>query len=248
MESLSPRELVAAVCPKINDAGWAFYFVPATIARGEEIGLDVLSFYVLGRGGVLGDVDWQLVQSAFGYFKPSLIEATWEAARAKVSPREAAAAYIECCHAHGRLKLGDVEGLDGFNEAAAAVNDAAAIEGLTLYAGIKKFPLAEDAPARAMQLVTTLRELRGSAHLVANIANGVRPLEAHYGKRPEMLAMFGWDEAEAPELTDEVQARRKAAEATTDEIVLPAFSVLDEGQRQAMSAGMENIAEALARP
>ena len=78
---MNPEELVAVACPKISDMGWAFYFVPDTVARGEELGLDVVSFYVLGRGGVLGDVESTVIASAFGYFNPTLVAAMWDAAR-----------------------------------------------------------------------------------------------------------------------------------------------------------------------
>ncbi|MGH9172111.1 MAG: SCO6745 family protein [Acidimicrobiales bacterium] len=242
---MTAQELMDDVCPKIKDNGWAFYFVPETVAKGEELGLDSVTFYVLGRGGVLGDVDWQLVQSAFGYFKPSLIRDTWLAGTAKVAPRDAAAAYMECCREHGRRKLAGLDGLDAFNDAAAAVNEAAPIEGLALYAGIKSFALAGDAPARAMQLVTTLRELRGSVHLLAILASGLNPLEAHYSSRPEALRMFGWDTDEAPSLTDRHRSRMGAAEELTDSLVLPAYSVLDERGTRAMVDGMAAIEAAL---
>ena len=50
-------ELVHQTSGLIGAAGAAFYFAPATIARGQELGLDRVQFYGLGRGGVLGDVE-----------------------------------------------------------------------------------------------------------------------------------------------------------------------------------------------
>ena len=102
---MTPEETVAAACPKIGDLGWAFYFEPETLARGKELGLGGLRFYVIGRGGVLGDVEATVVRSAFGYFEPALVEKLWTEALEKVAPRVAARAYMECCAAFGRSRL-----------------------------------------------------------------------------------------------------------------------------------------------
>ncbi|MEO7397004.1 MAG: hypothetical protein ABIW84_00415, partial [Ilumatobacteraceae bacterium] len=177
-------ELIEAACPIIRDTGWAFYFAPATLARGTELGLDFVQFYVMGRGGVLGDVEANAVWSAFGYFNPTLIAGAWKAGREIVAPRAAGREYMECCANHGREMLSSVENLDAFVAAAEAVNDAADSTGLALYAAISAEPLAADAPARAMQLLTVLREFRGSAHLLALRATGVDSKTAHFISRP----------------------------------------------------------------
>jgi len=246
--TMTAEELVKAVCPKIRDNGWAYYFVPETIARGAKMGIDVLTFYVLGRGGVLGDVDWQVVHSAFGYFNPDLIRDAWNSGREKVSPPDAGRAHLECCHALGRAKLAGVEGLEAFCEAAGAVNDAAKtrLEALSLYSAYAARPLPDDAPARAMQLVSVLREFRGSAHLVAVVASGLTAKQAHYISRPAMMQMFGWSEGDVPEVGDEHRRRAEAAEALTDELVLPAYSVLDGTGGASLLTGMEAIERALA--
>jgi hypothetical protein len=228
---MTEEELVQAVAPKIGALGSAFYFVPETLAQGERLGLDPFRFYFLGRGGVLGDVSWQVVASAFGYFKPSLVEHMWETGRASVAPSVAGREHLECCRAFGRAKLGGVEGLEGFCEAAEAVAKAADPAGLALFAGIVAHPLPDDPPARAMQLVAVLRELRGSAHLVAVLASGLSPKVAHFLKRPDFFETFGWSADERPEPTEEDRRRLEAAEAVTDRLVLPAFSVLDAQAR-----------------
>ena len=97
-----------------------------------------------------------------------------------------------------------------------------------------------------MQLVAILREFRGSAHLIAVRASGLTTKQAHFSKRPNDVAMFGWTPEDAPPLGDEVSAKMKAAERLTDEIVLPAYSVLDETQRTALLDGARAIKAALA--
>ncbi len=243
---MTPEELVAAACPKINAMGWAFYFVPETGARAEELGLDVFSFYALGRGGVLGDVEPAVVASAFGYFNPTLVATMWNAARAVMAPRDAGRAYMECCAAFGRSRFGHLDGLDAFCAAAGAVNDAADPVALALYAGIAAEPLADDLPARAMQLVTVLREFRGGVHLVALRASGLDAKTAHHIHRPDDGAMFGWSEEDAPTITDADRALWTEAEKLTDRLVLPAYSVLDDAGRLALLAGLEAMEKALA--
>jgi hypothetical protein len=245
---VTPEATIAEACPKIRDLGWAFYFAPETLARGTELGLDGLRFYVIGRGGVLGDVEAPVIHAAFGYFEPSLIERMWTSAREKVAPRVAARAFMQCCAEFGRARLGAVVDLEEFCAAAGAVNDAADPVGLALYSGISCEPLAPDAPARAMQLVTVLRELRGSAHLIAIRAAGLDAKTAHFIRRPADVGMFGWNDADAPEITEAEVAMLADADAITDRLVLPAYAVLDEAGRDALVTGLDRIATALETP
>ena len=239
-------ELIAATSPLLRDNGWAFYFTPETRAKGAELGLDGFQFYFLGRGGVLGDVEPAVVSAAFGYFKPSLVAHVWNAGRAIASPRDAGRAFMACCADHGRAKLAGVEGLAEFVAAAEQVNAAADPDGLSLYAATAAEPLADDLPARAMQLVTILREHRGSAHLIALRAVGLDTRTAHHAKRPGDGKTFGWAEDEAPLVDDAVQAKMAEAEALTDRIVGPAFAVLDEAGQQAFVSGLQRLCAALA--
>lgn len=242
---ISTDELLDRACPVIRDNGWAYYFVPGTVARGEELGLDGASFYVMGRGGVLGDVEWQVVHSAFGYFNPELVKAVWNAGREKIAPRQAGREYLACCQAFGRERLSDTPGLEAFCAAAGAVNAAAEVPGLTLYAAAAAEPLPTDPPALAMQLMSVLRELRGSAHLLAIVASELTPKEAHYLQRPDFMGMFGWPEGDVPEVTEEHRRRLEAAEALTDRLVAPAYSVLDDDGRRALLDGLDGIVAAI---
>ena len=234
-------ELMSTACPLIGGLGAAFYFAGPTLRKGTELGLDPVQFYVMGRGGVLGDVEAVSVHSAFGYFNPAMVESAWNAGRAVIAPRDAARAHFASAAEHGRAHYAGVEGLDAFVEAAGAVNDAADPSGLALYAGYAAEPLADDAPARAQQLMTVLRELRGSAHLVALRCVGVDTRTAHFVKRPNDVALFGWSAADAPEITDATHAAMAEAEALTDRMVAPAYSVLDESGAAALIAGLHAI-------
>ena len=74
------RDVIHAVAGKTADIGSSFYFQPETVASARELGLDGFRFYFLGRGGVLGDVDADVVHSAFGYFHPSVVARMWDSA------------------------------------------------------------------------------------------------------------------------------------------------------------------------
>ncbi|MPY93588.1 MAG: hypothetical protein GEV08_11155 [Acidimicrobiia bacterium] len=243
---MTPDKLVNTVSPKFQALGGAFYFHPDTLARGKELGLDGFRFYVLGRGGVLGDVESRVVTSAFGYFNAPLVDKLWNSAKAKVEPRQAAREYLACGHALARTKLADTAGLDAFCAAAEAVVAAADPGALALFAGISAEPLPDDAPARAYQLTSVLREHRGSAHLAAVRAVGLSPKVAHTIKRPTDVANFGYGPEEVPEITDEDRARHARAEEITNLIEAPAYGVLDDAGATALAAGVDGIEAAFA--
>jgi hypothetical protein len=218
--------------------------IPTRWLRGKELGLDGFRFYALGRGGVLGDVEADVVASAFGYFEPGLVAKIWNSARVVMSPREAALAHLECNAALGRQVFADLEGLDAYADAAAAVVAALDVSALTLFAGVRSMPVPDDAPARAIHQAVLLREMRGSAHLVAVRAAGLPSAVAHAIKRPGDVQTFGW--SEAPLVTDADRAALARAESITDEILAPAFAVLDDAAAEALLRGTHAMHAALA--
>lgn len=241
-------ELVAKACPRIGALGPAYYFTHETLAVGREHGLDGYRFYFLGRGGVLGDVEPAVVTSAFGYFNPSLVAKMWTTGleRTNLRPRDLGRLYLRCGHDFGRRHLRDVVGLDEFCEAASAINDAADPAGLALYSAFAAEPLPDDAPARAMHLVTVLRELRGSAHLLAvRATEGIDPFTAHGIRRPNAWSLFGYADGTQPVATDGQRAALAAADELTDRLVAPAFDVLDADKRAAFVEVLAAMQQAL---
>jgi hypothetical protein len=239
-------ELVADACPRIGALGSAFYFTPETVERGKELGLDGFRFYFLGRGGVLGDVEPAVVQSAFGYFEAELVTKMWNSARerASVSAREAGRAYVAASQDFGRRHFAGLGGLETFCGAAESVIAGVNPAGLALYAALSAEPLAADVPARAMQLVTVLRELRGSIHLLAVVAGGVSPMVAHYYQRPTDFTTFGYAEDDVPTLTDEIEAMMASVDGHTDRLMCQAFGVLDETGRTSLADGVAQMVQA----
>lgn len=239
---MTPVEIMRAT-DAIGSIGAAFYFHPDTLARGKEAGLDGFRFYVLGRGGVLGDVEPAVVHGAFGYFHPGLIAKMWTTAAEKVAPREAARMYHECAHELGRSALADVEGLDGFVDAVSQIIDSVEGASLPLFTAMRAEPVPEDAPAAAMHQAMVLRELRGSVHLLALVAQGLDSAKAHAIKRPDDVTVFGYETA--PDVTDDDRATWQRAEDMTDQLLVPAYATLSDTQAAALVTGTAAIAAAL---
>lgn len=240
---MTPEALVSATASKVNNLGALYYFHPDTVAHGkEELGLDGFRFYVLGRGGVLGDVESPVVAAAFGYFTPAVIDKVWTSAKEKVAPLDAATAAFACNAKIGRAGLADVE-LGAFCEAAEQVVADVNPAGLQLYAGIAAAPLPDDLAGRAMQLAVCHRELRGSAHLAAVVAAGVHPSAAHAIRRPNDVATFGWPEDLT--VTDADRANLARADEMTNEMSHSHYASLSADQRAAFAAGIEAMGQAL---
>jgi len=240
--AMQPTEIMRATEP-IGSIGAVFYFHPDTLATGKEAGLDGFRFYVLGRGGVLGDVEPGVVHAAFGYFQTGLIDKIWNSAKARMAPRDAARLYVECGHRLGRAKFSGIDGLDGFVEAATQVVSQVEGASLPLFAAVRSEPVPSDAPAAAIHQAMVLRELRGSTHLLALTSCGVATPVAHAIRRPDDVAIFGYDEA--PEVTDADRANWHRAEVLTDELLTPAYASLSDVQATALVNGTAMMARAL---
>ncbi|MEO1064288.1 MAG: hypothetical protein AAFZ07_22950 [Actinomycetota bacterium] len=242
---MDATDFAAAAGAPLNAAGAAFYFHPDTLARGKELGLDGFRFYALGRASVLGDVAPEVVQAAFGYFHVDLIAKIHGSAKEVIAPSEVAPVYHECSADFGRKHFAEVEGLEGFCAGAEAIIAAQPPAGLSLYAAWAAAPRAEDVSGRASQLASVLRELRGSAHLVAVLASGLTDQQAHFLKRPDDYTTFGW--SDPPEIDDSHRAAMDAAEELTNRMLAPAFSAVPESDRAAFVAACEGLRAASGR-
>ncbi|MGD9792277.1 MAG: hypothetical protein AB7V43_02250 [Acidimicrobiia bacterium] len=233
-----------AVGGRINATGARFMFAKSTRALMTGLGINnPIAAYVCGRGGVLGDVAAEVVESAFGFMHPEMIATNWAEGTAIASARSASDAYREGCFVFGRETLGDIDGIDEFAALAERVIDAAPLAGLALFAGWKAEPRPSDGPARAALALQTLRELRGSAHLVGIVAVGLEPKLAAAVKSPGNLKMFGWGELTADGAS--LQPQLDAAEDITDVIVGPAFATLSSTEQARFDAVLTAIADKL---
>src|SRR5690606_12848752 len=71
-----------ATATAVSTVGSHFMLDAATYGRGAELGFQGIDFYVTGRGGVLGDVDADVVSATFGFFEPGQVRTLWDQGRA----------------------------------------------------------------------------------------------------------------------------------------------------------------------
>ncbi len=240
---MKPVEIMRAT-EAIGSIGAVFYFHPDTHDRGSEAGLDGFRLYFLGRGGVLGDVEPEVVASAFGYFNPTVLAKMWNSGKARIAPRDAARLFHECAHSLGRQMFSDVAGLDGFVRSASQVIAAQRADSLALFAAMKAEPVPADTPAAAMHQAMVLREMRGSVHLLALAAVGLESPVAHAIKRPNDVKMFGYEAA--PVVTDDDVTKWNEAEALTDKLLTDAYAGLTDDAAHALISGTNAMHAALA--
>lgn len=173
-----------------------FMLHPETFADSVAAGYDdPFAGYVAGRGGVLGEATGTAVSAVFAIFEPNFLTTLWDAGVAVHGAAGAAELYWEQAAGFGRKYLTGADGLARIAALGEKIIATTPPAGVPLYAGWRSMPLAGDAPARALQVMFILRELRGGVHLNALTVSGVTPIEAHMlNKGYEYAKRFGWPE------------------------------------------------------
>ncbi|MVU82505.1 hypothetical protein GPX89_35405 [Nocardia sp. ET3-3] len=225
--------VASAVKDQIQQIGGGFMFSREARAFSDGTGVPgFLPGYTRGRGGVLGEVDADVVASAFGFFRPDTVRAAWEAT-ASIPAEAAALGYLKVCQDFGRRKLAGFEDAGRLAELLEPVVAAANPVGAPLFAGWRALPRAEDAPGLVLQLIHILRELRGGLHLVGVLGSGLTPLQAvliagsPLESGDQHARSFGWPEP-FDEINAELKGRWMQAESITDDLIAPAFAALDD--------------------
>jgi hypothetical protein len=178
----------------MGEAIGVFMLNPETFEKSLAAGYpDPFSAYFAGRGGVLGDTTGTTVNSVFAVFEPNLARSCWEKGVAVHRASESARKYWDQVADFGRRHLAGAEGVDRIAELGEKVIAEAPEPGLPLYAGWRAMPLADDAPARALQVMFVLRELRAAVHFNALTISGLSPVEAHIlNHGTDYAAFMGW--------------------------------------------------------
>ncbi|MGB9305629.1 MAG: hypothetical protein WCB92_18700, partial [Mycobacterium sp.] len=84
----------STIAGPLGDLAADFYFSKQAIARGEAIGLDVISLYGAGRASMLGGVDPETADAIFYFFKPGMIAAVVTRGRSLASADAIATAHL----------------------------------------------------------------------------------------------------------------------------------------------------------
>lgn len=236
--SAQSLNMARSLAAPIGAAGGAFMLHPEVLQSGKEAGYPGgFAYYVVGRGGVLGDVEANVVVSAFGFFAPSLIGSLWNSGVVVEGARAGADRYAEACARWGSKRLVDLPGVEELEDLLTRIVDSADPTGLSLFAGWQTQTRSADLPGRCYQLIHVLRELRGSCHIVAVVAHGMSPLAAILANPGsagvEQAKRFGW-EGPFPDGAD-LSATFHSAEALTDQMMARHLEVLDAEQLQRVS-------------
>jgi len=209
------------------------------MARAKEWGWDnPFAFYFAARGGVLGDAGADVVASAFGWFNPEVVRASYTEGTAVHGPGAATARMVESNALWGREHLRGLD-LDAFVAAADALVDGAAGEGRPLFVGWRCQPRVDDVEGRAAQLLQVLREWRGANHLIATSAAGLSGLEAILTNEGEGQArFFGWSEP-FPDVSTIKHKHAEAEDLTNRLCAADIERVLSPQQRAEFSDGVK---------
>ncbi len=226
-------ETARAAQPAIEKVPARFMLDRELYARGAELGFSGIDFYVVGRGGVLGPVDADVVAAAFVFFHPDMIRREWEAGTAVLAAPEAAKAFSSHIR---RWATGCSDDVDWARlaELVGPVVQAANPAVAPLFAGWRVLPEppAEEAAALAVHRLNALRELQGARHGGAVLATGLRPNDAMVVSDSNMPpAMFGWQDADLDVDAESVRPRWEQAEAATAVAMAEVYAPLAPAER-----------------
>jgi hypothetical protein len=226
---------VAAKGP-IGDLGGNWMMGKAEEQATADAGMVDWQLYFLGRHGVLGDVDTDVILAAAFFFPADHLRREWEIARALMTPAEGLRRYLAVCHQWGRDRLASFAEVGRLSELGLKVIDASGVVGLPLFAGWRAVPLPDsgrDSGAeRCAQVMQVLREHRGACHGVAVAALQLDPLMAILANQggEENAREYGW-EPPFPQVTDADRALRERVEELTDDLVAVAYDGLSASEQ-----------------
>lgn len=229
MDSLAAATSTAAA---VGTVGSHFMLDGNTYKRGAELGFAGLDFYITGRGGVLGDVDADVVSAAFAFFEPGNVRTLWEQGRGVMPAAKAAEEFASCAVAWAEEHVPDDLDAARLADLAGQVVAGARPACAPVFAGWRAVPVPASPKGAAVHQMNVLRELRNGLHSAAVISAGLSPLQALSVRSPHMVALFGWTE---PADTDGLQPLWEGAEARTDQSIAHAYDGLDDSERGKLS-------------
>lgn len=221
--------VAAESAPAVSHLTSIFMLHPKTYERGAELGFAGVDFYVVGRGGVLGDVHPDVVTAAFAFFEPSMIRSQWELGCQTLPPAEAAREFAQCLANWTAAKVPDDFDTTRLAELAGRVVESASPALAPLFAGWRANITSPGGPSAATFAMNALRELRAACHAAAVVTSGLTMQQAVSHRTPFMSALFGWGD---PLDTTDLAPEWDKAEAATNRALAPAFEVLTDSERK----------------
>lgn len=241
---MTPDAVANATATAVSDLPSRFMLDMGTYVAAAEAGFEGMDFYPAGRGGALGDVPADVVTSAFVFFAPETVRASWERAGAVMSRSEAADRWAAACAGWADVHLtAPDDDLTRLADLLGRVNDAASPAAAPSFAAWRGRPEPDADHPRALALhrLMVLRELRGGLHGAAVVAHGVHPHAAVTIRAPQMLPVFGWD-GPHPDADDPATHTAWAeAEAATDRALARAYATLGEDELIVLRDHLESV-------
>jgi len=247
---MTPEQLSHQIATEIQMLGLSFYFDPVTKARAKRHGLNSVEFYGLGRGGVLGDVDTQVVFDAFTFFDASAIDFLWTQAKTKADPKDVANDYVLAAYDFADRTFGGIErdALGDFGALARRIVDGAEPGRCALVDGYKRFEAPSDPVHSAYLGTILLRELRGGLHIEAVNEVGLTAKEAAFLQDEGVYKFHGYDENSAPDPTSELVAKKELAEELTTQKEAQCMAVLSSEECDRVAEVVALMFSALSNP
>lgn len=236
----------STIAGPIGNLGAGFYFSPQSVARGEAIGLDVVSLYGAGRASVLGGVDAEAADAIFYFFKPGMVAAVVTRGRSLASEDTIAAAHLGAADDYAESTFADVDSttLAAFTDAVDALAATVPSGSWPLFDGYRSAPAPTTAAARAYRAAILLRELRGDVHTDAVKACGLAPAIACQFDL-DNFKLHGFSDDDIVELSPEIEAQKADAEAATTAKMAALLAALSQTQLEAIVTGTNALAAAV---
>ena len=234
--SQQARATAVAAKGPIGDLGGNWMVGEAEEQATADAGMVESQLYFIGRHGVLGDVDTNVILAAAFFFPADHLRREWGVARSLMTPAEGLSRYLAVCHQWGRDRLADFADIDRLAMLGRRVIDSSDVVGLPLFAGWRAVPLPDagtvSGAERCAQVMQVLREHRGACHGVALAALQLDPLMAVLANQggEENAREYGW-EPPFPQVTEPDRALRARVEELTDDLAAIAYDGLSASEQ-----------------
>ena len=146
MDALETTTRTAAA---VSQVGSHFMLDGDTYKRAATLGFEGLDFYITGRGGVLGDVDADVVSAAFTFFEPASVRTLWEQGRRVMPAARAAEEWATSCHVWAEAHVPDDVDASRLGDLAGRVVQTARPAGAPVFAGWRALSVPDAPKARA---------------------------------------------------------------------------------------------------
>jgi hypothetical protein len=232
---MTPEQAAHETARAIGDIPSAPMVDAATYARGAELGFEGFDFYVAGRGGVLGDVDADVIAAVLVFFAPATVRPSWERSAAVMARADAVREWAAVAQAHATAHVTDDPRAA---ELVGRIASSAAVACAPLFAAWRVQPEPEGGSALLVHRLNLLRELRMALHAAALLTVGLSPEEAVAVRAPAMNPVYGWGDLPDPE---PLRERWALAEARTDRMMGRHYRALDEAERDELVGRLRSI-------